>query len=216
MPDHTRDTLVVFMRWPDIGRCKTRLEPVLGAADTRRLYRAMVEKTFAAAHPLSTLGKHIVAYVEPADRCNDVAEWLGSGLSVWPQPEGDLGSRCRHAMRRAFDEGAKRVAIIGSDLPHISPLLLAEAFSVLREQAAVIGPAADGGFWLLGLSRELPDTFDGVPWSTREALAGLQKQLAAAGVVAHMLPVLRDVDTPDDLAAVLPEWRDWLSGESNG
>ena len=215
MPHNANDLLAVFMRWPQPGQAKTRLEPLLGPGDTVRLYRALVEKTFAATHSLSLLGKRVIAYVEPADRCDDVAAWLGAPVEVWPQPDAGLGERCQHVFDRAFTEGAERVAIIGSDLPGIGGALLGQAFSSLREHDAVLGPAADGGYWLLGMARPVPHVFHDVPWSTDRVANVTRERLNDAGIQPLELPTMRDVDTPDDLHAVLPDWRDWLGSESS-
>lgn len=110
------------------------------------------------------------------------------------------------ALSAAFAEGAPAAALIGADIPDLSTAILAEAFQRLADHDIVIGPAADGGYYLVGARREryaelAPLLFQGIPWGTGRVLRDTLAALAAAHVRVHLLPLLRDIDRPEDLAA---------------
>jgi rSAM/selenodomain-associated transferase 1 len=111
----------------------------------------------------------------------------------------DLGQRLSHAFSLAFDAGASRVAVIGTDLPGLTGGLLEEAFDALESDPAVLGPSADGGFWLLGLRKPVRADFSGVEWGTPRAAEGMLRNLRSAGLSVAMAQELVDVDTEDDL-----------------
>jgi rSAM/selenodomain-associated transferase 1 len=145
----------------------------------------------------------------PADSRDEVAAWLGPGADYLPQHEGGLGERLRTAFDEAFAAGFERVVVVGSDLPGFSARHLRQAFGALDRASAVIGPAADGGYWLLGLGRPVDGVFDGVPWSTADVFARTVGRLKSAGIDPAVLPVLADVDEVADLP---PGWREWAVG----
>lgn len=195
--------LLVFVREPEAGRVKTRLAAAIGDAAALRVYRRLAEHTLRAARALTAEGVEVRVHYAPADAGAAVRAWLGSGPAYLPQAEGDLGVRMGDAFARAFAAGAERVVIVGSDLPELSAPLLRRAFELLDGTAAVIGPARDGGYYLLGLRRMVGGIFDGIEWSTPGVLAATLQRLRAAGVDPAMLPALADVDTVDDLP---PGW----------
>jgi rSAM/selenodomain-associated transferase 1 len=111
--------------------------------------------------------------------------------------------RMRDAFARAFADGVERVVIVGSDLPELTAALLRRALGELDAHAAVLGPARDGGYYLLGLRRMIGGIFDGVPWSTPHVLAATLERFRTAGVEPAMLEELADVDEVEDLP---PGW----------
>ncbi len=198
------EILFLFVRHPEPGRAKTRLIPALGAAGAAALYRRMAEAVAAQAGRLARPGLDHVALVEPPERVGEVGRWLGSPWKVRGQVDGDLGERLAAAFHDAFTAGASRVVAIGSDCLDVDGALLGRAFDLLTAADAVVGPATDGGYYLIGLSRPVAGCFDQIPWSTTETLAVTRTRLAAAGCTVAELPVLRDLDTPEDLAALAP------------
>jgi uncharacterized protein len=115
------------------------------------------------------------------------------------------------AFEAAFAEGHRRVVIIGSDLPGLTATLLRAAFAHLHHHPAVLGPAKDGGYYLLGLREMISELFHGIPWSTGEVFDRTMAKLRALGITPALLPALGDVD----VAADLPEgWREWAMEES--
>ncbi len=199
------EVLLVFVRHSQPGAVKTRIAAAIGSQQAAELYSRMCRLVFEAVASWKRPGVRRVAVITPAETLDEVSTTLPKGFSAWPQPDGDLGDRLAATFATAFAEGARRVCVIGTDCIDISPLLLDRAFDALDEREAVIGPAADGGYWLLGLTRPVPHVFSEMPWSSNRVLPLTLERLADAGIEAIRLPVLGDLDTVDDLRA-----REWL------
>ena len=156
-----------------------------------------------------------VIAVTPASACAEVRELVGD-TEVMAQPEGDLGERMRSTMTTLFAGGASAVALIGSDLPHVSGAPIEAAFEVLSRDAGavVLGPAEDGGYYLIA-ARRVPDIFSGIEWGSAHVLTQTETAAELDGFRVQRLDVLGDVDTEDDLRrAVLgggaPRTAAWL------
>jgi rSAM/selenodomain-associated transferase 1 len=144
--------------------------------------------------------------------------WLGSGHTYMPQEGQDLGERMEHAFARVFSEGYARAVLIGTDIPELTSAVLTEALIALNTNAndAVIGPAVDGGYYLIGFRAEtfLPAVFHGILWSTCTVRSETLKILATSGKRTLLLPELNDLDTGDDLAGFFKRNRDRRKGAS--
>jgi uncharacterized protein len=192
--------LIVFTRYPHPGQAKTRLIPALGSAGAADLHRQMAEHTMAQVRQLQQTDPIAVeVQFTGADRAAMQA-WLGDEWVYRHQSEGDLGDRMAQAIQSAVQAGAQSVLVIGTDCPHVDTLLLAQAFQSLQTHDLVIGPASDGGYYLIGLTQVIPELFQNMPWSTdrifpRTIAIAQQQHLSIA-----LLPVLTDVDYPDDLS----------------
>jgi rSAM/selenodomain-associated transferase 1 len=205
------ETLLFFLRYPEAGRVKTRLIPALGAGGAADLYARMVEEIARRVSGLRRPGLGRVALVEPPDKTVPVGDWLGEEFTTTPQAGGDLGVRLTAAFDAAFAAGATRVVAIGSDCLDLTPAHLDEAFDALSRVDAVVGPALDGGYYLIGLRRAMPTVFATIPWSSPETLTVTLDRLQGAGASVHLLTPLRDLDTAADLDALLPRWRHVLA-----
>jgi hypothetical protein len=137
----------------------------------------------------------------PPDAQEDVANWLGKSFVYMAQRGEDLGARMADAFVQSFSEGLEKVILIGSDIPDLTEAVIDEAFESLQRNDAVIGPASDGGYYLIGFNKGtfLPDIFAGVPWSTGSVFRQTMKVLQEEGCNVHILPEWRDIDTVDDL-----------------
>ncbi len=198
--------LLVFLRRPRPGEVKTRLIPALGAAGAARLYARLAARALDAAAAVRIERLERIALVAPADGLDETRLLFGGPFTWRPQPDGDLGERLSRAFDEAFADGARHVVAIGSDCPGLGAPEITDAFRQLAHHDAVIGPALDGGYTLIGLSRPLPAIFERIPWSTPGTLASTRRRLRAHGACWFELPALRDIDTPDDLAALDPAW----------
>ena len=187
--------LLVLAKEPVAGRVKTRLSPALTPAQGAAVAAACLADTLAtvAATPVTRR----VLVLDGA-----VTFPLPPGVDVLPQRGEGLAER----LEAAFDDAgaALPTLLIGMDTPQITPALLTQAVHALLCTDAVLGPAADGGWWALGLRTARRGAFLGVPMSTPETGAVQARRLADLGLATTPLPVLRDVDTPADLDAVLP------------
>ena len=201
--------LVVFTRYPEPGRVKTRLIPVLGASGTAELQRAMTRHTLAAAADLRRRAVDLDVVVRFTGSTQPLMErQYGAEWSFQEQGEGELGARLERAIRDAFEEGREQVAVIGSDCPELNSELLHHAFHTLNSADVVLGPAADGGYYLIGLRETRPSLFANIPWGTGEVLDRTVREARRIGLEVRLLPMLRDVDRAEDL----PVWERARSG----
>lgn len=212
----SRRQVVLLTRWPAPARCKRRLAVAIGAERAARVQWRLLHHGLAAARDAARLARRQGEPIEvvlavsglgprarrrwaatlPVDRC------VGQG-------EGSLGVRLRRQVERARREAVGAVLLIGSDLPRISAADLLAAFAALRRAPLVVGPAADGGYWLLGLTPRLraPRLFAGaegpIPWGGDAVLGRTLAAAVAEGLTPALLAEGQDLDTPADLAA----WR---------
>ena len=171
---------------------------MLGAEAAAELYRNFVLDTLALVDA-SGIPCRICHY--PPDAGISLKRWLGDRFVFQPQEGADLGERMELAFRRAFAEGHARVVLIGSDIPDLPLSVVSEAFLALDGNDAVIGPARDGGYYLVGFRDNtfLPGIFRGISWSTGTVLADTLAVFEREGRKVHRLSLWRDVDTIDDL-----------------
>jgi rSAM/selenodomain-associated transferase 1 len=197
------NTLLVFAKKPVPGTVKTRLARDVGHEEAARLYRLMAETTWSrTAGP----GYERWLVFEPSSERDWMRDWLPGADSYLPQVPGDLGTRLSAAFEHAFQAGAKRVAVIGTDSPNIRCEDITGAFDLLQDgHQAVLGPSTDGGYWLLGLSSFQPHLFEDILWSTDEVARQTRARMAARGLRFAELRTVRDIDRVDDLASL---WKD--------
>jgi hypothetical protein len=193
------DTLLVFLKAPRPGAVKTRLCAALGDEAAARLYRALAEETVRRTTPRTGDYERLFCFA-PADARVEMEAWFPA--QKWMAQEGsDLGTRMSAAFDAAFLRGARRVAIVGSDAPSVSRETVAEALASLDEHDLALGPAGDGGYYLMALSRPRPSLFTGIAWSTASVFASTAERAGALGLSVRVLETLRDVDTLEDIRA---------------
>jgi rSAM/selenodomain-associated transferase 1 len=195
----------VFAKAPVPGRVKTRLARTIGDAAAATAYRALAERTLATAVAARRAGVAgaVELWLDPESDAAAIAPWRERyGVTIETQAGDDLGARMRHALRTSIARGHPAL-LIGTDVPGYDVGYLAHAAAALERHDAVIGPAEDGGYVLIGLARDV-DVFRGVPWSTPDVMATTRARLAAARASHAELPPLWDVDTHDDFL----RWRD--------
>lgn len=193
------EQIVIFTRYPEPGRTKTRLIPALGAEGAAKLHRKMADRAIATVRQLRQ-SRPIFAEVRfTGATATQMRDWLGEDLSYTNQGSGDLGDRMKQAAVAAFENNCTSVVIIGIDCPAITPELLAAAFDKLGECDVVFGPATDGGYYLIGLSRLIPELFRGIDWGTASVLQQSRYICQTLNLsVAELVP-LTDIDRPEDL-----------------
>jgi uncharacterized protein len=199
--------LAILTRGPASGG-KTRLFASLGlSADPKLIVALLLDTLDGAAVP----GVRRIVAVTPASACDDVRETLGGvagEVEVIAQPEGDLGERMRATMTALFARGAPAVVLMGSDVPHITAATIADACALLAgdPDALVLGPAADGGYYLIA-ARRVPEVFSGIEWGSGQVLAQTVRAAGEHQFRVHCLATLADVDTADDLRAAVRSGR---------
>jgi rSAM/selenodomain-associated transferase 1 len=189
---------MVFTRFPEAGAVKTRLIPALGAEGALWVHKLLTTRALAAARQWGGFSGGAVQVWVAGDDGARMKPLFGE-FDYMRQPEGDLGDRMRHAFDCAFSRGYAKAAIVGSDLPLICPQDITDAFAGLDSADVALGPALDGGYWLVALKRPTPSLFRDIPWSSASVCATTREHAAAAGLTVSLLRTLRDVDTPEDL-----------------
>lgn len=195
--------LLIFYRNPEKGKVKTRLASTVGEDVALRLYLQLAEHTRRETFGLQDCDK-IVFYSNTVEK-NDI--WTTTFFQKQQQLGDDLGQRMRNAFEHAFAAGYEQACIIGTDCLELKSKILTEAFEQLNNVDAVIGPAKDGGYYLLGLKKIIPAVFFDKKWSTDSVLQDTIEDLKKLQLSFRELETLTDVDTEDDLP---PDWRSAL------
>lgn len=198
-----RKALALFARIPRPGSVKTRLAKAVGPQEATAIYTRLLRRTLGIAaefkHRFPRVEVFVFFAAEPPDD-PEPARLFPGPWEFLPQEEGPhLGRRMGEAMDRLMDRGFKEVVLVGTDLADLEVRDLGEAFESLADGSAVLGPALDGGFYLIGLSRPCPAVFDPPEWGTEDVCRRTEGLLGAAGFAVRRLTTRRDVDRPEDL-----------------
>lgn len=193
------EKLIIFSRFPEAGTTKTRLIPALGAEGAAALQRRLSERTVRCGRELAALRPLALEVCYDGGDADRLGAWLGRDLRCVAQGDGDLGARLARAFARSWQEPVQRVVVVGADCPALSVPILQEAFVALAGHDLVLGPAADGGYYLLGLARPAPELFADQPWGARGLLASTLRVAHRSGLAVKLLEELADVDRPEDL-----------------
>jgi len=190
--------LLFFIKNPQKGQVKKRLAAAIGDEMAVRLYKRFLLEM------LSTLNKGTFLFylcVYPVDALESLKAWLGEDYLYMPQQGENLGERMKNAFTEALAMNFKRVVLIGSDIPSLPLEFIEEAFMSLEKKDVVIGPSADGGYYLVGFrdKKFSPRAFKGIPWSTERVFEETMKIFEHEGLTVHTLKMLRDIDTVQDL-----------------
>lgn len=196
--------VLIFARTPELGRVKTRLAADVGDAAALDLYHRLL------AHTCDTVARSgFPARVHLAGPMPERDLWSDAGFRRVPQTEGDLGARMSAAFAQAFEDRVRSVVIIGTDCPGLRADHLHQAMTALETYEAVVGPAEDGGYWLLGLTSPVRAIFQNKTWSSDSVLHETLSDFKSLGMSVFRLETLRDVDTVSDVVA-LAEEHPWL------
>ena len=198
------DCLIIFVKWPEKGMVKTRLSVALGDDVAMELYKSFVEDIIATI--VQSGFRPLIAYY-PEDAGEKIATWLGADNDYTPQIGANLGAKMSNAFRQVFEREVSRAVLIGSDFPDLPAEIISEAFSALKIKHAVIGPAKDGGYYLIGFRLDTFSSavFDGIPWSTAEVFERTMSIFTREGLDIHQLPIWRDIDRPEDLVGLVEQ-----------
>jgi rSAM/selenodomain-associated transferase 1 len=203
--------LFFFIKSPEQAAVKSRLAAAVGAETARELYRNFVLDMLDTLSDITAGGQNDlrVCYYPP-EAGREMRDWLGSSYTFAAQQGNDLGERMAHAFLTGFAAGYGRAILLGSDTPDLTSSIIAEGLSRLTSHDAVIGPACDGGYYLLGLQSQafLPDIFYGMPWSTGEVYARTREAFRSVNAHVFVLPSWRDIDTIADLQDLRERHRD--------
>ena len=192
--------VIVFVRAPILGKVKTRLAKVLDPRTVLDLYRCFVADVLAI---LASSGFQIVICFHPRDADQDIVDWLGDQYPYFPQQGLDLGDRMAKAFEYVFKHGCRQALLLGTDFPDLPRNVIHQAFDGLDHYGAAIGPANDGGYYLIGFERRnfQPTVFDKMPWGTDQVYAETVKRFSGLENLPLVLPRWRDIDEYEDLLA---------------
>jgi len=191
------NTLLIFIRNPELGKVKTRLARTLGDGEALRIYHLLLEKTRHAA-----MGCEAERFLFYSDFVDLQDLWPASFFQKKVQHSGDLGARMESAFQEAFYACAEKAVIIGSDCPELTGEMLQQAFDLLDTADFVLGPVPDGGYYLLGMKALESSVFYDIEWSTETVREKTIEKILAAGKTFALLPMLSDVDTEADWRAL--------------
>jgi rSAM/selenodomain-associated transferase 2/rSAM/selenodomain-associated transferase 1 len=205
MKEEYRERLIIFTRYPEAGTTKTRMIPQLGAEGAAELQRQMTEHIISKADELRALHPLPIEVRFEGGTENQMIEWLGPGFSYCRQGGGDIGLRMGRALKAAFGQGCETVVVVGSDIPDITTDIIQKAFEALKQSDLVLGPAGDGGYYLIGVHRRSfrhwhPQLFSDISWGTAKVLPQTLGIAHKLGLNYNLLDTLRDVDRPEDLS----------------
>ena len=189
-----KSLLLIFYRNPELGKVKNRLAATIGDERALAIYILMAAhaRNMALAIPVD----RVVYYSEFIDREDN---WLNMDFHKQLQQGNDLGEKMKNAFKESFELGYASVCIIGTDCLELTEDILQQAFESLKQHDTVIGPAADGGYYLLGMNKFIPEVFDNKEWSTDSVLNNTLKDFKRLKLSYHLLPTLSDVDIESDL-----------------
>ena len=199
-PPKPNRCLAVFVRHPEPGRVKTRLAKAYGYPFAAELYGYFVDDLLEALAPGSY---HLEIFFTPSEREMEIRQRFGVRFYYSPQEGEGLGERMEKAFQSCFAKGFVATLLIGSDFPDLTAEVIEQAFQALENgQDAVVGPACDGGYYLIGFSSATfdPAVFNGMPWGENSVFEKTVNRLHARGYRVHLAPIWHDIDTEKDLA----------------
>jgi hypothetical protein len=200
------NVLGLFVKRPAPGEVKTRLAASIGPERAAALYAAFVADL--ADRFRSTADARFLCFAPHSDESAGYFRVVaGDDFKLWPQPDVLLGDRLRAFFDHAFRAGASRAVVIGSDSPLLPAEFVAQAFDQLADRDCVLGPAIDGGYYLVGMRNKTWPIFDRVEWSTARVFDQTLSRIGACGATLGLLPPWHDVDTVEDLARLKLHFR---------
>lgn len=194
-----QEHLIIFTRYPEPGKAKTRLIPALGEVGAAQLHRQMTESTIAQSRKLRSIRPVSICVYYTGGTLVQMQDWLGHDLEYRSQCSGELGERLIDVFQFSFGSGAGSVVAIGTDCPNLTAELLTTAFLKLNEHCLSIGRATDGGYYLIGLNQFVPDIFRDITWSTDLVFQQTVEIAERLDLSIAVLPTLNDIDRPEDL-----------------
>jgi rSAM/selenodomain-associated transferase 2/rSAM/selenodomain-associated transferase 1 len=195
----SRQRLIIFTRYPEPGKVKTRLIPALGKEGAASLHQAMTEHTLRWAKSLSRKNPGLIEIWFEGGTQHMLEEWLGPEFNYFHQGDGDLGERMARAFQENFQRKKREVVLVGVDCPELTAFHGQAAFDALQSHELVLGPTGDGGYCLIGLKRMVPEIFKSIAWGTDSVHYETLNRAKNKGLSIKNLNILHDVDVPQDL-----------------
>jgi len=187
-----KSALIIFVRNPLLGKVKTRIAATIGDENALVIYKHLLQHTKNITESLP-----VTKFVFYADEVTTNDLW--NGYEKWLQSGTDLGERMSNAFESLFKKGFTKIVIIGSDCLELDEKMILDAFLKLNEYEIVIGPATDGGYYLLGMKSPFKNLFENITWSSNSVFNETIKQIEKRNLTLFLLPILNDVDEEKDI-----------------
>ena len=200
------DSIIIFVRFPRKGQVKTRLAETTSSEFALNFYKLCAENLIRNIKKVPAVNRFIF-YSNKKEK-TEIINWLGNKFLFASQEGDDLGSRMKSAFEKVFSVGSQKVIIVGTDIPDLSKEIIMKAFEMLDSYDVVIGPAKDGGYYLLGMKKMNSELFEKIEYSTFSVLSETMTKIEELNLAYHLLPELNDIDTEDDLI-------NWLNHDYN-
>jgi len=192
-----RNLYGIMIKYPEPGKVKTRLAKDIGNSRAAEIYRHVAEAVMTNTAPVDQGYDRIVFY-DPLERLHDFKQWLPGNHFIVQQGD-DVGERMDRAIRELMARGAGKAVLTGGDIPALNSTIISGAFAALNHADIVIGPAADGGYYLIGMNEPHGEIFRSIPWSTERVFERTIKTIEELHLTVAGMPVLSDIDRVEDL-----------------
>ncbi len=193
------DLLIIFTRFPQPGKTKTRLSRVMGNEAAAACQRQMTEHMVAQSRELARHRAVDLQIHYDGATLAEMTAWLGSDMTYHLQAAGDMGRRLAASFSFGFQGKRSKIILAGADCPSVSPALLGAAFAAMPQADLVIGPALDGGYYLIGMHGPHPELFVKIDWGTARVLPQTMDKAASLKLIIRQMDPLHDIDRPEDL-----------------
>lgn len=193
-----KNTLIIFLKYPEAGKVKTRLAKDIGNNEAARIYSLMtlnIIESVVAPECYNT-----IIFYDPPEKEQEIKNWVGKKeIQYAPQEGNTLGDRISNAFKVVFSSGIEKAVIIGTDCLDVSSDIINVAIHLLDETEVVLGPAEDGGYYILALNKYRPEIFQDIDWSTKHVLEQTVLKIVENKLTYHKLKTLKDIDTVEDI-----------------
>ncbi len=196
-----RNLYGLFLKYPEPGRVKTRLAKDVGNEEAAAIYQQVAEMIMKNTYRGDQNYKRIVFY-DPPERLRDFEQWLGQEMFI-PQKGRDVGERMDNAIRELLASGVEKAVLTGADIPALNSTVISEAFAALDHADIVLGPAKDGGYYLIGMKAPHSEIFQNIPWSTPRVYQETISVLEQLHLLYRCVETLSDLDTTEDYSRFL-------------
>jgi rSAM/selenodomain-associated transferase 1 len=189
-----KNALIIIAKHPDKGSVKTRLSGMMTDEKRLKIYTFLLKSTFSRLGSINGVDTFIAFAPRQAERY-----FSSFGLYLLPLPDGDLGVRMFHAFREVFSNDYQKAALVGVDIPDLSPHIIQMGFELLNNSDIVFGPAQDGGYYLIGMKKPIHALFHEIPWSSEITLQKSMEKARNLGYTVSLTEKLSDIDTIEDV-----------------
>lgn len=196
----SKTALLVFVKFPEPGKVKTRLASAIGADQAAAIYRLIAETCLQRYQSIPNTD--CIVYYAPAEEKDQIETWLGQSFFYEAQPDGGLGERLQYGFQRCLPR-YKKVIALGTDSPDLPLAYIEKAIASLEDHDAVAGPSGDGGYYLIGMNADCTFLFDDIEWSTNQVLYQTLMKAKDKGISMDIMPPWYDVDTIEELHKLL-------------